>query len=473
MPHDSSPTPDSSRVISGLAPPEDAATAARRAAGGAAPALDLDSRVYARALDCVSCGLCLPTCPTYAETGLEGDSPRGRIVLMKSLADGAIAPSAGVREHLDRCLDCRACETACPSGVVYHELIEQSRSRLKPARRASWADAATQAAARFVFPSAARLKAVLLPVRLLHRVGLWHRLAASRLARTLPQPLRRLKQMAPVAGPLWEAPLARFHPRHDRSSPPVMRVSFLAGCVGSAMFQDVNRQSIALLQRAGCDVYVPRGQGCCGALDQHSGRVGRAIRRARRNINAMLAPDGRPVDAIVTNVAGCGAMLKEYDELLRDEPDWRERAGEFTRRVRDICELLVELDWPDPPHAVHRRGTYHDACHHVHAQGIAAAPRRLLGRIKGLGLVPLGESTMCCGAAGTYSLAQPAMAERLAARKLRHIEASGARLCITANAGCAMQITAHAREMSLELDVVHPVTLLHEACFGKAEAFSR
>ncbi|MEX0746149.1 MAG: heterodisulfide reductase-related iron-sulfur binding cluster [Phycisphaeraceae bacterium] len=454
-------TPIKLRVLSGLDP--DAGT---ERAGPHAPALALDPRTYGRAVDCVHCGLCLPACPTYAENGLEADSPRGRIALMKALADGRIEPTESVTKHLDLCLDCRACETACPSGVVYHELIEETRERLPRPNKPKLADRLAQWMFRHVLTYPARLKLSLLPARLLQRVGLWDALTRSPLARLLPAPLAKMQQMLPADGPVWESRLAAHYPSTATDGRATKRVALLAGCVGSVLFQQVNRQTIALLQRAGCDVFVPRAQGCCGAIHHHGGAVEAARRMARANIDAMLDVDGQPMDAVVNNAAGCGAMLKEYDHLLRDDDDYRDKAKTFVAKVRDITELLVELDSPPPEHAVNRTAAYHDACHLAHGQGVVAPPRRLLGSIPGLKLVPLPESTMCCGAAGTYNLTQPEMARQLAERKLAHLRTTGAELCVTGNVGCAMQIAGEARRVGQPLEVVHPVTLLHEACFG-------
>ncbi|MFA9477974.1 (Fe-S)-binding protein [Phycisphaerales bacterium AB-hyl4] len=444
--------------------------------------LNLDPRTYDRALDCVHCGLCLPACPTYTENGLEADSPRGRIVLMKALADGKIEPTESVRHHLDLCLDCRACETACPSGVVYHELIEETRERLDTPAKPTLTDRFMQAMFFHLLTRPTRLKLSLLPARLLQRLGLWP--IITRLP--LPRPLAKMQQMLPAAGPLWPRSLAPHYPPTPTSPPsrskaqrrsgspesppnqtPPKRVALLAGCVGSVLFNDVNRQTVALLQLAGCEVYVPRAQQCCGAIHHHGGNIEAARKMAKANIDAMLEIDGKPIDAIVNNAAGCGAMLKEYDHLLRDDPAYADKAKAFARKTRDITELLVELDLPTPEHAVNRTVAYHDACHLAHGQRVVDPPRRLLASIPGLKLVPLPESTMCCGAAGTYNLTQPEMARQLGERKLRHIKTTGAATCATGNVGCAMQIAGEADRLNTPLEVAHPVTLLHEAHFGK------
>jgi len=510
--------------------------------------LDLDRRTYDRALDCVHCGLCLPACPTYTENGLEADSPRGRIWLMKGLADGTVEPTAGVIEHLDLCLDCRACETACPSGVVYHELIEATREKLldQPGlakhRSRGFGQRVVDRVCRHLFPYPVRLKLSLLPARLLQRVGLWGPLTRL-LEPALPKPLRKMQQMLPAGGPLWEKRLDERYPpappldaagrgdtdkaagadhvfnlntksgRPDGDSgavgaveppastppprtyepqvfgdatspgagaetgfpgartagtaaPPRMRVGFFSGCVSSVLFQDVNRRAIELLRHCGCEVVVPRSQACCGAITHHMGDADHARGLARQNLDAFADDDGRlpGVDAVVTCVAGCGAMLRDYGHLFHGDSR-HEDAAAFAGKVRDISEVLLELDLR-PTHAVNETVTYHDACHLAHAQKVTAAPRKLLARVPGLKLVDLPESDMCCGAAGTYNLLQPEMAGRLGQRKVRHIVTTAAPVAATGNVGCAMHIQSQADAAGAEVQVVHPVTLLHRATFG-------
>jgi glycolate oxidase iron-sulfur subunit len=422
----------------------------------------LAQRAYDRALDCVHCGLCLPTCPTYATNGLEADSPRGRIYLMKALADGRIEPGHSVVKHLGLCLDCRACETACPSGVVYHELIEETRSVLTSLPQA--APRKPHPASRIVnwlvlhvFPWPWRIKLAILPARIMQKLRLWGPITRSA-AKVLPAQLEKMQQLLPITGPLWPRRLAK---RYPATRPGKLTVGFFGGCVGQAMFQQTNRHAIDLLTHFGCDVVVPRSQRCCGAIHHHAGDAAGAVKLAKRNIKAFA-----DCDLIVTDIAGCGAMLKDYEFLLHDQDDWATKGRAFSSRVRDINELLVELDPPIPPHAVRRRVTYHDACHLAHGQGITSAPRKLLAMIEGLTVVPLNESDMCCGAAGTYNIAEPQMSRELARRKLANIRETGCDICVMSNVGCAMQIDSEARRAGMPLQVVHPVDLLHEAYFA-------
>jgi len=447
------------RIISGLGGPP------KRSASPVS--LPLDPRTHARADDCVHCGLCLPACPTYTTNGLEADSPRGRIMLIKGMAEGKVEPTDAVLHHLELCLDCRACETACPSGVVYHELIEEAREHLAPNTPSTTGQRMVGRVTNLLFPYPGRLKLSLLMPRLLQRVGLWGP-ACAVAEKLLPAELGKMQRMLPTQGPLWEKPLRPFYPATSQRDGRAQRVGFFAGCVGNVLFQEVNRQSIALLQHVGCDVTVATQQQCCGAMHHHNGDTDRARAFARRNIDAFLprdVPEDELPGMIVTNIAGCGAMLRDYAHLLRDDDAYAERARMFEDRVRDISEALLDLDL-QPTRTIEATATYHDACHLLHAQKVADPPRELLSRIDGLELVPLPEADMCCGAAGTYNLTQPEMAMSLGERKLGHIHATGASLCVTGNVGCAMQIESEGRRLGKPVEVAHPVTLLHRATMG-------
>jgi glycolate oxidase iron-sulfur subunit len=467
-----------------------AAPAANPPSPASSPALPLDPRTYARALSCVHCGLCLPACPTYTETGHEADSPRGRIQLMRGLADGIIQPSETVRKHLDLCLDCRACETACPSGVVYHELIEETRARLAETSTLTAQDRFMRWIFFNVFVHPTRLKLALLPARVMQKIGLYTLLRKTGLMKLFPPQLQKMEQMLPPTGPLWPKPLPQrvaathsatatgFDPvlnalgkpkPHDAAAVPAKRtpvVGFFPGCIGSVMFESVNKMAVELLSASGAEIVIPSSQGCCGAIHHHNGAHHPAEVMARNNIDTFLPAGGEPVDFIATNIAGCGAMLREYDFLLRDDPEYKDRAIEFSKKVRDISEVLVELGLPAMRHEVNETITYHDACHLAHAQKVTAPPRQLLSQIPGLKLVALPESDMCCGAAGTYNLQHPEMATALAERKLKSIASTGATTCATGNVGCAMHISSQASARGQNVRIVHPVELLHQAVFG-------
>ncbi len=413
---------------------------------------------YRRFQECVHCGLCTASCPTYVETGNENDSPRGRIYLMRSVVDERLALTPEVRGHLELCLDCRACETACPSGVQYGRLIEPFKVAIHNQAGASedrsWVE---KLILRHLFPYSGRVRLALAPARWMQKLGLMSFAEKSGATRLLPASLRRMQAMLPelaASGSRLPEVLPALGTRRAR-------VALFTGCVADAMFPETNRATARVLRRNGCEVVVPRGQVCCGALHYHSGEEGPAIECARRNMDIFLAGD---VDAIITNAAGCGAMLKEYRHLLPGD----ERAAGFDAKVRDISEFLVELGPIAPTVAVNATVAYHDACHLCHAQRVRAQPRRLLSMIPGLKLKPLEESELCCGAAGTYNLTQPAMSERLGARKMDCIEATGAEVVATGNVGCILQIARKVRERGRAIRVVHPVDLL-DAAYGGAD----
>jgi glycolate oxidase iron-sulfur subunit len=441
--------------------------------------LSIEPRAYQRGLACVHCGLCLPACPTYTQTGHEAESPRGRIQLMLGMAEGRIELSDTVKKHLDLCLDCRACETACPSGVIYHELIEETRARLAEQQKPPMLDRFMRWIFFTIFTRPRRLRLVLLPARLLQKAGIYPLLRKSGLFRLLPRKLRKMEQMLPADGSLWPRPL----PEHSRAGgmdaiitllhdgvdekKPKATVGFFATCIGSVIFDKINRQAAELLAAAGADVWCPPAQVCCGAIHHHNGARHAAEAMARRNIDTFMPEGGEGVDYIVSTVAGCGAMLREYDVLLRDDPAYAERAKRFVQKVRDISEVLLALGLPEMRRPVPLTVTYHDACHLVHAQKVASAPRELLARVPGLKLVPLPEADMCCGAAGTYNLAHPEMATSLAERKLDNIARTGASVCATGNAGCSMHIQSESDARGRDITVVHPVEILHQALFGR------
>jgi glycolate oxidase iron-sulfur subunit len=371
---------------------------------------------------------------------------------MRGMAEGKIEPTESVRRHLDLCLDCRGCETACPSGVVYHELIEETRARLieSPPK-----DRLLRWMLFNIFTSPKRLRLLLLPVRILDRLGvLWL------LRKILPSTLQKMDQMLPP-GPLWPQSL-----RSIRKSGKTA-VGFFTSCVGSVLFNDVNRKSAELLAAGGVAVSVPAMQVCCGAIHLHNGDPETAVALARRNIDAFLSADQKALQWITGAVAGCTAMLQEYPTLLRDDREYAEKAGRFAEKVRDISVVLSQLDLPTPLHAVNQTVTYHDACHLAHALKVTGEPRELLRKIPGLNLVPLANSEICCGAAGSYNLTQPLMAAKLAERKLADIAATGAAVCAVGNAGCALHLRAQAQSAGQEIRIVHPVELLHQTVFGR------
>lgn len=407
---------------------------------------------------CVHCGLCTSACPTYTELLNENDSPRGRIYLMRLVREGRLEWDPLVARHLDLCLDCRACETACPSGVPYGRILEPFRTAVHQAEKKSWWTGGLTRQVLFrIFPYPRRVRTLLWPVRLAQRLGVYQLAEQVGLFRFLPRPWRAMVELLPNWMP-DDGPLPAFVPAIGK---PRARVGFFVGCVAEAVFRHIHWATIRVLQQNGCDVIIPRGQACCGAIHFHLGDSSGARRLADQNVGAF---SWERLDAIVVNHAGCGAMLKEYPHHWPDEHQSIRRA--FSKKVRDINEFLEELGPVRPEGEIRLRATYHDACHLAHAQKIVDPPRRLLRLIGGLELVELPESLICCGSAGTYNLLQPAMADRLARRKLENIRATGAEVVLASNAGCLLQIMREVRRARLPVLVLHPMELLDMAYRG-------
>jgi glycolate oxidase iron-sulfur subunit len=392
---------------------------------------------------CVHCGICLPQCPTYRVLGEEMDSPRGRIYLMRAAAEGRVSLSETFQRHLDLCLGCRACETACPSGVRFGSLLEATRAQLRrdgprPKHRFF------QGLIFSLFPEPGRLGAALAAFKVYRRSGLRALVRTTGVLRRFP----RLAAMdALVEDVPASVPLPELVPARGRA---IGRVGLLTGCVQRHLYPDVNRDSARLLSLAGFDVVIPRSQGCCGALELHAGRVDAYARRARALVTAFPGD----LDFVVTSAAGCGSVMKEYGHHMPDV------AG-FAGRVRDVTELLAEADLPLG--RLELTVTYHDACHLAHGQRLRLEPRRLLRRIPGLKLVELPDADLCCGSAGVYNLLEPALARDLRDRKVACIVETGARVVAAANPGCLLQISAGCRDRGLDVTLVHPVELLARA----------
>ncbi len=409
--------------------------------------------------DCVHCGFCLPACPTYVSWGEEMDSPRGRIDLMKGVSDGVIPLDEVVRGHIDACLGCMACVTACPSGVRYDLLIEATRERVEELPRSA-EDRAFRDFVFSVFPYPKRLRALIPALWLGTKLGLT-RLAAGPLGNVLPARLRQLATMAPSID-LREAftSLPGFTPARGETR---ARVALVAGCVQRAFFPNVNAATIRVLSAEGCEVVVPRGQGCCGALSLHSGRTEEAKRFAR----SLIAHFERErVDAILINAAGCGSTLKQYGELFADDDAWRARGEAFAEKVRDINEFLATLEPRAPRKPLRLRVAYHDACHLAHAQRVRSQPRQLLRTIPELQLLEIPEGEQCCGSAGTYNLFQPKSAHEVGVRKVDNVQSVAPDLVASANPGCTLQMQSILRERGETLRAAHPVELLDAAING-------
>jgi glycolate oxidase iron-sulfur subunit len=410
----------------------------------AAPATMTDIR------SCVHCGICLPQCPTYRVLGEEMDSPRGRIYLMRAVAEKRLDVTEGFRHHIDLCLGCRACETACPAGVPFGSLLETARAEIERHGR-PLRDRLLSSLIFSVFPYPGRLRALLGAGRLYRRSGLQTLVRTTGLLRGFPRlaAMERLLEDVPPAVQIPEFLPARGSPRG--------RVALLTGCVQRHLYGDVNRDTARLLALAGWDVVVPPGQGCCGALDLHAGRIDVLRRRARALADAFPGD----IDWVVTNAAGCGSAMREYGHWTSDQG-----ATRLAARTRDVTELLVDAELPlsELPMTV----TYHDACHLAHGQKVRTAPRALLAKIPGLTLVPLVDSELCCGSAGVYNILEPEMADRLLDDKIRRIVETGARTVVTGNPGCLLQIASGCRRRGIDVEVVHPVTLVARAARWEA-----
>ncbi|MDX6300329.1 MAG: glycolate oxidase iron-sulfur subunit [Nocardioidaceae bacterium] len=383
--------------------------------------------------DCVHCGFCLPTCPTYVLWGEEMDSPRGRIYLMKQGLEGEPLSDSMV-QHWDRCLGCMSCVTACPSGVQYDRLIEQTRAQVERRHRRSPRDRALRGLVFALFPYPRRLRVLRGPLRAVQRTGLDRALRRTGLLERMAPQLAAMESLAPRLGRPERLP-----ERIPASGPTRAVVGLLTGCVQGAFFPGVNAATARVLQAEGCDVVVPTRQGCCGALSVHNGREDEGQAFARRLVDTFEAAG---VERVVVNAAGCGSTMKEYAELLADDPAYADRARAFAGLVRDVSEVLEELGPVAVRHPLEVTVAYHDACHLAHAQGIRAQPRRLLRGIPGLELREIAEPELCCGSAGIYNIINPEPARELGDRKAANIVATGAEVLVTANPGCLMQVTS-------------------------------
>jgi glycolate oxidase iron-sulfur subunit len=413
-------------------------------ASGIAPSKPVrDVCDYESLFECVHCGLCAEFCPTYVATRREMDSPRGRIYLMKSLAEGRIDLDDDAARHLDLCLGCRGCETACPSGVHYGRLIEGARAFVERNHRRGLIDRLKRRAVSEIFPYPNRLRRLLTPITIIDRLGL-----RSALRAVMPQAARDWLDLLPPAERNRRA-LASLATEAPRADAPTVVVHH--GCVAQVLANSGNLNSERLLAAAGYRVVRLETTACCGALDLHSGSSARARDFARTNVRALK---NCGADAIISAASGCSVAIAEYGDLLKDEPAAADDAREVSAKVRDLSSLLLDA----PTHAMREfqcRVTYHDACHLAHGLGVREAPRKLLAAIPGVTIVEIKESDLCCGSAGSYNLTEPAMARELARRKADNIVATGADYVVLANPGCEFQITAELRRRGSKIKVVH------------------
>ncbi len=418
---------------------------------------------YSVLQQCMHCGMCLPTCPTYDATKRERNSPRGRIALMRAIADDKLGVTAEFADEMSYCLGCLACQTACPAGVNYAELFETARSDIELQRahtgvsRAFWRWLTLDVL--FTSPRTLRITGRLMGFY--QRSGLEALVRRSGLTRLLPGTLRRLEPQAPrIAHAFSNQLIARHEVPHGETR---HKVAVLTGCIQDLVFPDINRDTADVLLANGCAVDTPSPQPCCGSIHAHNGLLDRARDQARRLID-LIPPDR--YDAIITNAGGCGSHLRQYGHLLRDDPQYRDAARTWDAKLRDVHEWLAEIGSRAPgaapfDHAISL--TYHESCHLVHGQKVSAQPRALLRQLPGVTMVELTESTWCCGSAGVYALTQPDQAEELLRRKVGHINATGAQLVATANPGCHLQIARGLGDAGVRIEVVHPISLLASA----------
>lgn len=407
---------------------------------------------------CVHCGFCLQACPTYVETGLEAESPRGRIALMKAVNEGRIEMTPNVISHWDLCIQCRACEVACPSGVPYGHLIESTMQQVESKRKVGLlpkvgADIALNA----IVPNQDRLALLAKGMRVYQRSGLQGAIKKSGVLKMVAPEMAKLEDSMPVI------PSTFFRANGQVVAPQGVkrtRVALLSGCVMPLVHGPEMNAVVRVLARNGCEVVVPKDQGCCGAIHSHVGDLEQARELARNNIDAFTAAR---VDAVVNASAGCGTRLKEYDHLLRDDPEYSEKANHFSEMVKDIHEFLVDLPFEPPKAELNYKVTYQDSCHLSNSQRITAQPRQILRSIPGLELVELSNADKCCGAGGTYSITEREFSLRVLDTKMAAVKETKAEVIATANPGCVLQLKLGADRENMDVDVKYVTELLDEA----------
>jgi len=420
---------------------------------------DLD---YSVVQQCMHCGLCLPTCPTYTTTKLERNSPRGRIALARAVADGRMEMTPAFGEEMYFCLGCLACMSACPAGVNYAEIFEHARAE---AERLGVLNSLKRRIIRWLtvkwlFMDLRRLLLVGRLIRIYQTLGIQSLIRRSRILRLFPQPLQELEAMTPTIPPKFSAPLiAPVTPALGKRR---YRVAMLTGCAQDLIFSEINRDTVEVLARNGCEVITPPRQSCCGSLHGHNGEWALAQQLARRHID-QFSPDD--FDAVISNAGGCGSHLKHYAQLLAEDAGYRDRAKKWDAKLKDVHEWLMAIGLEPVAGQGHpaQTVTYHESCHLCHGQKITRQPRQLLSAIPNLTLIELPESNWCCGSAGIYNITQPEMAGQLLERKMKHIRGTGAGVVANGNSGCLLQLINGARQHQVQIRVAHPITLLAEA----------
>jgi glycolate oxidase iron-sulfur subunit len=406
---------------------------------------------------CVHCGLCLNACPTYRELGVEMDSPRGRVYQMVKVAEGAPISDSYI-EHIGLCLACRGCETACPSGVQYGRLVEAARAEIEARIHRPWPERLFR---RFIFgrllQSPGLLKLAGAGLYLYQASGFQKLVRGLGIMKLLGR-LGDVEQLSPAAEPpFFFSQIGRTFPAEGARR---YRVAFLAGCIANVSFARLNEATVRVLQKNGCEVVIPEGQGCCGALHVHAGEIADARKLARRNIDALPAAE---YDAIITNAAGCGSTLKEYAHLLEHDAGYAEKARRFASRMKDVTEFLDEIELNRNMGNVDAVVTYQDSCHLAHGQKVRSAPRKLLSAVPGLQFREMPFSDICCGSAGIYNVVQNEMSMQILCRKMDSVNSTPAAIVATANPGCMLQMQAGVRLHGRGQRVAHVVEILDEA----------
>ncbi len=407
---------------------------------------------------CVHCGFCLPTCPSYRVLGKESDSPRGRIYLMDAINKGEVSLSPTSVKHFDSCLGCLACTTACPSGVKYDQLIASVRPQIQRNYSRSWPQQAIRQLIFSLFPYPDRIRLLLAPLALYQTLGISKLLQFSGLLKRLSPNLAAMESLLPSVTPICFADnLPEDIPAEGEKR---YRVGMILGCVQRVFFSDVNAATARVLSANGCEIVIPRSQGCCSALPAHQGETQQAQTLARQMIDSFENTD---VDFIIINAAGCGHTLKEYGHILADDPDYVERAQAFSNKVRDVQEFLVEVGLSAPLHPLQADPlvtVYQDACHLLHGQKISRQPRQLLEQIPGLVLKEPLDAALCCGSAGVYNMLQPEIAAELGQMKATNLVKTGATLIASSNPGCSLQIKQALEQQGETVMLKHPMQLL-------------
>lgn len=407
---------------------------------------------------CVHCGLCLNACPTYRELGLEMDSPRGRVYQMVQVSTGAAPISDAYVQHIDLCLACRGCESACPSGVQYGKLVEAARSEIEAKRERPWLEKTVRNLVfRRLLPSAAAIRWAARGMLLYQKTGLQALVRSTGLLNEFGDLGKTERLSPPVETPFFYESYGRVFPAEGKQR---FRVAVLGGCIANVFFARLNDATVRVLQRNGCEVTVPAGQTCCGALHVHSGRRDEARTLARQNIDAIL---GGNFDAIITNAAGCGSTLKEYHDLLEHDAAYAEKARRFVSLMRDATEFLAAIEPRAPMGPLPVTVTYQDSCHLAHGQKVRVAPRKLLRSIPGLQFREMPLSDQCCGSAGIYNILQPDMANALLEKKMSNVQVTKAQVIATANPGCMLQLRAGVEQFGSGQRVAHVIELMDEA----------